>query len=166
MSFEIRPGEPDDIGSIQSIYAREVETGTASFELVPPTAEEMLRRYQAVVDAGYTYLVAVDDNGVIGYAYTSSYRSRPGYRFSIEDSVYVHPSSRGRGIASNLLQRLIECSSDGVFNQMIAIIGDSANHASIELHRKQGFRHVGTIEQVGFKFERWIDTVIMQRSLR
>jgi phosphinothricin acetyltransferase len=165
-SIEIRPAAPEDIKGVHAIYAREVAEGTASFELVAPDVEEIRRRFQSLKTGGYPYLVAAgEDDAVVGYAYAGPYRTRPGYRFSVENSVYVADGARRHGIATRLLDALItECELLG-FRQMVAIIGDSAHLASIELHRKAGFRLVGNIENVGYKFERWLDSVIMQRAL-
>ncbi len=151
---------------IQAIYAAEVTGGTASFELDPPSLEEMRRRRDALVNNGYPYLVAVtDEPALVGYAYAGPYRPRPGYRFTVEDSVYVAPPARRRGVAGQLLKALIEECEKRRFRQMIAVIGDSAHLASIRLHETAGFRHIGTLSNVGFKFQRWLDTVIMQRAL-
>jgi L-amino acid N-acyltransferase YncA len=164
-SFTIRPTTGLDLEQIQAIYAREVETGTASFELVAPDLAEITRRYNSVLDSNYDHFVAAEADKILGYAYTSSYRARPGYRFSVENSVYVRADARGKGIASELLQSLINTARQKNFHQMIAVIGDSENHPSIRLHEKHGFAHVGTIRDVGFKFDRWLDSVIMQRRL-
>ncbi len=161
-SVEVRATRSDDIPRIQAIYAAEVRSGLASFEVEPPHAAEMERRRQAVVDAGFTHLVSCRDGAVTGYAYTSIYRARPGYRFTCEDSVYVAPEARGQGHAGALLQALIEDCRVKPFRSMIAVIGDSANHASINLHRKFGFREVGVLQDVGYKLDRWVDSVIMQ----
>lgn len=166
LKFVIRPTEYKDIPSIQSIYAHEVENGTSSFELIAPSIKEMESRYARALKGGYSHLVACTKNEIIGYAYTGSYRPRPAYRFSIEDSIYVKPDYRSLGIASDLLKALIEDCEDKPFRQMIAIIGDSANIASINLHRKHGFREVGVLKDIGYKFDQWVDTVIMQKSLK
>ena len=164
-SFEIRPTSVADLPSITEIYAREVREGTATFELVPPDLAEMARRFQALVDGGFPYLVAELDGDVAGYAYASSYRPRPAYRFTVENSVYLRPSIHRRGIGRQLLERLIiECEARG-FRQMIAVIGDSANAASVGVHAACGFRMIGTHPSVGLKFGRWLDTVMMQREL-
>jgi len=150
---------------VQAIYAHHVLHGLASFETEPPTAAQMRHRFESVTAAGYPYLVATDDDTVCGYAYASVYRTRPGYRHTVEDSVYVDPAAVGRGIGRQLLFRLIdECERRG-YRQMLAVIGDSANAASIGLHRSCGFTHSGTLRSVGFKFGRWIDSVLMQRGL-
>ena len=161
----IRPATLADIPAITRIYAQSVSTGTASFELEPPDEAEMARRMQALFDGGYPYIVAEIGGAIAGYAYAGSYRPRPAYRFSVEDSIYVDPSAQRRGAGRLLLERLIEeCERRG-FRQMVAVIGDSAQTPSIELHRALGFRMVGTVENVGYKFGRWLDSVNMQRAL-
>ncbi|HEY0569377.1 MAG TPA: GNAT family N-acetyltransferase [Xanthobacteraceae bacterium] len=165
----IRAATPADIAEITRIYADAVKHGTASFELEPPDEAEMLRRQTALADAGYPYIVAESVVGsagkLLGYAYAGPYRTRPAYRFSIEDSIYVDPAAQRRGVGRLLLARLIAEAEARGFRQMIAVIGDPAQTASIELHRKAGFRPIGTIENVGFKFGRWLDSVLMQRAL-
>jgi phosphinothricin acetyltransferase len=165
MPPSIRPANPTDIPLITRIYAHAVKHGTASFELEPPDEAEMARRQRTLLSGGFPYLVAEIEGAVIGYAYVGPYRPRPAYRFSVEDSVYVDPSAQRRGVGRALLQGLIEESERRGFRQMIAVIGDSAQTASIELHRALGFRLIGTIENVGYKFDRWLDTVLMQRAL-
>jgi phosphinothricin acetyltransferase len=161
----IRPAVPADLPAIQSIYAHHVFHGLASFELDPPTLEEMRSRHDRIVAGGYPYLVAVDGDRLLGYAYASQYRPRPAYRFTVEDSIYVAPPLAGRGIGKALLSHLIdECESRG-FRQMLAVIGDSANAASIGLHRACGFEIKCTLDAFGFKFGRWVDSVLMQRAL-
>ena len=139
--------------------------GTASFELDPPDEAEMARRQRALLDAGYPYLVAEADGSVLGYAYAGPYRARPAYRFSVENSVYVAPQAHRRGTGRALLARLITESEARGYRLMIAVIGDSAQVASIALHRALGFKLVGAFEGVGYKFDRWLDTVLMQRAL-
>ena len=164
-SVSIRPATLADIPAITRIYAQSVSTGTASFELEPPDEAEMARRMQALFDGGYPYIVAEIGGAIAGYAYAGSYRPRPAYRFSVEDSIYVDPNAQRRGVGRVLLEHLIEeCERRG-FRQMIAVIGDSAQTPSIELHRALGFRMVGTVENVGYKFGRWLDSVNMQRAL-
>src|SRR5512133_1060644 len=138
----IRPAARDDIAAITRIYAHAVLHGTASFELEPPDEAEKARRQRAPVDGGYTYLVT-EAESVIGYAYAGPYRARPAYRWSVEDSVYIAPEAQRRGIGRALLSRLIEESEQRGFRQMIAVIGDSRQVSSIELHRLLDFRHVG-----------------------
>jgi L-amino acid N-acyltransferase YncA len=161
----IRPARPSDIATITRIYAHAVRHGTASFELDPPEQAEMARRQDALIAGGFPYLVAEDDGGILGYAYAGPYRARPAYRFTVEDSVYIAPEAQRRGLGRVLLERLIAESETRGYRQMIAVIGDSAQHASIALHRALGFRLVGTFAAVGFKFDRWLDTVLMQRAL-
>lgn len=164
-SLEIRPAIVADLPSITDIYADAVRLGTATFELVPPELAEMTRRFQALTDGGFPYLAAVLEGRVAGYAYAGPYRPRPAYRFTVENSVYLQPAIHRRGVGLQLLQRLIsECEARG-FRQMIAVIGDSANAASIGVHAACGFRMIGTHPNVGLKFGRWLDTVMMQREL-
>ncbi len=165
MSPAIRAATPADIPAITAIYGHAVRHGTASFELEPPDAAEMTRRLATLLDAGYPYLVAEADDGLAGYAYAGPYRPRPAYRWSVEDSVYVAPHMHRRGIGAALLDRLIAAAEQRGYRQMVAVIGDSAQMPSIALHRAAGFRPIGTIENVGFKFGRWLDTVLMQRAL-
>jgi L-amino acid N-acyltransferase YncA len=164
-SLEIRPTVAADLAAITEIYAHEVREGTATFELVPPDPAEMTRRFQVLMDGAFPYLVAELDGSVVGYAYASSYRPRPAYRFTVENSVYLRPQVHRRGIGRQLLERLIaECGTRG-FRQMIAVIGDSANTASVGVHARCGFQTIGTHPSVGLKFGRWLDTVMMQREL-
>ena len=161
----IRTAKVKDIVSIQSIYAIEVREHTATFEITPPDIEEMTLRWRHITDMGLPYLVAELDGDVVGYAYASSYRSRPAYSHTVEDSVYVAREKHRQGLGRRLLTELIHRCRDLGKRQMIAIIGDSRHNASIRLHENAGFRHVGTLEQVGLKLDQWIDSVIMQRSL-
>jgi L-amino acid N-acyltransferase YncA len=161
----IRPAQPRDLAVITAIYDDAVRHGTASFELDPPDEAEMARRYETLRAGGYPYLVAELEGDIVGYAYAGPYRARPAYRWSVEDSVYVAPQAQRRGIGGALLARLVAEAEAGGFRQMLAVIGDSANTGSVELHRVAGFRLVGTFENVGFKFGRWLDTVLMQREL-
>jgi len=164
-SISIRPAVPTDIPAIAQIYASAVLTGTASFEVEPPDEAEMARRQRVLLDRGYPYLVAEQLNVVVGYAYAGPYHTRPAYRWTVEDSVYVSPQAHRRGVGRALLNHLIsECEARG-FRQLIAVIGDPQQGASVALHRAAGFRLVGTFEAVGFKFGRWLDTVQMQRRL-
>jgi len=161
----LRPATPADIVAITAIYRPAVITGTASFELEAPAEDEMLRRFIAITDAGYPYIVAELDGRVAGYAYVNAYRARPAYRFTVEDSVYIAPDAQGKGLGRVLLERLIATCRDDGFRLMIAVIGDSANFGSITLHRRAGFRFCGTIHSVGYKFGRWLDSVIMELPL-
>jgi phosphinothricin acetyltransferase len=164
-ALEIRPAIEADLPAITEIYEHAVREGTATFELTPPDLAEMTRRYRALVDDGYPYLVATLDGGVAGYAYAAAYRPRPAYRFTVENSIYLRPASHRRGIGLRLLRRLIEeCERCG-YRQMIAVIGDSANAGSVGVHAACGFQMIGTHPHVGLKFGRWLDTVMMQRAL-
>ena len=164
-ALETRPALETDLPTITTIYEHAVRHGTATFELVPPDLAEMTRRYNALMEGGYPYFVAVLDGRVAGYAYAAAYRPRPAYRFTVENSIYLDPSIHRRGIGLQLLQTLIlECEARG-FRQMIAVIGDSANAGSIGVHSRTGFKMIGTHPNVGLKFGRWLDTVMMQRDL-
>ncbi|MDF2094461.1 GNAT family N-acetyltransferase [Aquibaculum arenosum] len=154
-----------DLEPMRLIYAREVEQGTASFELAPPDGADFARRCRTVLDAGLPWLVAKRDEQVLGYAYAGVYRPRPAYRFTVEDSVYVHPAARGQGLGRALLAAVVDEATRAGRRQMVAVVGDSANTGSIALHEALGFRRVGTFENVGFKFGRWLDTVLLQRPL-
>src|SRR4029079_9885315 len=142
-----------------------VKHGTASFEIEPPDQTEMARRMGALLDGNYPYIVAQIDGSLVGYAYAGPYGPRPAYRYSVEDSIYIDTNAHRQGVGRALLARLIEESARPGVRQMIAVIGDSAQTPSIELHRALGFRMIGNIENVGFKFDRWLDSVLMQRAL-
>ena len=161
----IRSAQVEDFVSIQSIYAIEVREHTATFEITPPDMEEMATRWRHITEIGLPYLVAELGGDIVGYAYASSYRSRPAYSHTVEDSVYVARDNHRQGLGRVLLTELMHRCRDLGKRQMIAIIGDSTHNASIRLHENAGFRHVGTLRQVGWKLDRWIDSVIMQRSL-
>ena len=161
----IRDCTPADVPAIQSIYAHHVLTGTGSFELDPPSVDEMARRRDDVLRNGFPYLVAHDGPRVLGYAYVNFYRARPAYRFSVEDSIYVAHDAVGRGVGRRLLTALVERSAAAGCRQMFAVIGDSANTGSIGLHASCGFRFAGVFRSSGWKFDRWLDTVFMQREL-
>jgi L-amino acid N-acyltransferase YncA len=161
----LRPATAADIAAIAAIYGPAVLHGTASFELEPPDEAEMLRRFTSVTDAGYPYFVATHEGRVVGYAYANAYRTRPAYRFTVEDSVYVAPEAQGKGVGARLLKALIEASTVKGHRLMVAVIGDSRNQASITLHRNAGFTFCGTIHSVGYKFGRWLDSVIMELPL-
>jgi phosphinothricin acetyltransferase len=165
MSLQLRPAHSGDVAAIAAIYGYHVEHGLASFELDPPPADEMLRRFEAITAAGYPYVAAVDGNQLVGYAYASAFRTRPAYRYTVEDSVYVHPDWSGRGIGRQLLRAIIDACTRANYRQMIAVIGDSANDASIGLHRACGFERMFVFVATGFKHGRWVDTVFMQRPL-
>lgn len=163
--LSLRPAIPADIPAITAIYGPNVREGIASFEYEPPDQAEMAKRQAAILDAGYPYLAAEIDGAVAGYAYASAYRARPGYRFACENSVYVSPAAQGKGVGRALLTRLIEeCAALG-YRQMIAVIGNLGNHGSIALHRACGFTVVGVLPSIGWKLDRWVDCVLMQRPL-
>jgi L-amino acid N-acyltransferase YncA len=161
----IRPSRETDTPAIADIYSHYVLHGSASFEAVPPSVKEMARRRDDVLNRALPHLVAEIGQTVIGYAYAVPYRSRDAYRFTVEDSVYVHPNHAGKGVGRLLLTALIEACEKTLCRQMIAVIGGRDNIASISLHRALGFRDVGVLKSVGFKFGAWVDTVLMQREL-
>jgi len=161
----VRPARADDIAAITAIYAGHVLTGLATFEEVPPDAAEMARRHTDIAGRGLPYLVAEEAGGVVGYAYAGPYRPRSAYRFTVEDSIYLAPGAAGRGLGRALLTRVIAESTAWGARQMLAVIGDSGNVASIGLHRSLGFRHLAVLEAVGFKFGRWVDSVTLQLPL-
>ncbi len=165
VTMDLRPATPADLPAISAIYAHHVRTGLASFETEPPSVLELTRRFEAITDGGYPYLVAHAEGGVVGYAYANVYRTRPAYRFTVEDSIYIAPQAVGRGIGRALLARLVsECEARG-YRQMLAVIGDCANLASIVVHQRCGFTQKCVLDAVGFKFGRWVDSVLMQRPL-
>jgi L-amino acid N-acyltransferase YncA len=161
----VRDARDGDMVEIQTIYAHHVLHGTASFEEEAPPLAEMLRRRAEVLARGLPYLVAEREGEVVGYSYATPYRTRSAYRYSVENSVYVSHARQRAGIGHALLTELIARCEQGDWRQMIAVIGDSAHAASIGLHARLGFRTVGTLEAVGFKFGRWLDSVLMQRPL-
>jgi phosphinothricin acetyltransferase len=161
----VRPAAPQDIPAIHSIYAHHVLHGLASFEEVPPTVEEMRRRFDDVAAQKLPYLAVEVAGDVLGYGYCSLYRTRSAYRHTLEDSVYVKQGSHGKGIGKAVLAELIACCTALNYRQIIAVIGDSANAASIGLHARLGFVRAGNLRSVGFKFGRWVDSVLMQLPL-
>lgn len=162
--FTLRDSAPGDEESIAAIYAHHVRIGFGSFEETPPSVAEMHRRREAVLALGLPFLVAIAGR-VVGYAYAALYRTRSAYRFTLEDSIYVAPDATRHGIGCALLAALIErCSTLG-YRQMVAVIGDSGNAASIRLHETLGFAQIGVQPAVGFKHGRWVDAVLMQRAL-
>ncbi len=163
--FLVRDADAADMAAVQRIYAHHVLHGLATFEETAPSIEEMAARRGAALDLGLPYLVAEAADEILGYCYATPYRPRPAYRYAIEDSVYVADGLGGRGVGTALLGALIERCEAGPWRQMLAVIGDSGNRASIALHRRLGFALMGTLRSVGFKFGRWVDTPIMQRAL-
>jgi L-amino acid N-acyltransferase YncA len=163
--FSIRPAAHGDIPEISAIYAEAVLTGTATFEIEAPGEAEMARRMSALLEGGYPYFVAEGAGVVLGYGYAGRYRERIAYRNTVEDSIYLAADARGRGIGGALLAALIDRCDGSGFRQMIAVIGDSGHAASIRLHMSAGFVLVGTFKDVGYKHGRWLDTVLMQRTL-
>ena len=171
--FVVRLSTPHDLSDITRIYGHYVLHGSATFEVDPPGRDEMAQRRSGILALGLPFLTAVtqgaqqgaQQGAVAGYAYASVYRPRPAYRFTVEDSIYVDPQHAGCGCGHVLLAALIEHCERGPWRQMVAVIGDSGNTASIRLHQRFGFRHAGTLYSVGFKFNRWVDTVLMQRPL-
>jgi phosphinothricin acetyltransferase len=166
MALTIRSAHSGDIAAITRIYGHAVRYGTASFELDPPDEAEMMQRMARLCDGGFPYLVAEIDAQVIGYAYAGSFRTRPAYRFTLEDSIYIAPDCQRMGIGRAVLNALIAESSARGFRQMIAVIGDSTRQqASIRLHASAGFAQIGVFPGVGYKFDTWLDSVYMQRAL-
>ena len=163
--MEIRAATEADIPEIQSIYAHHVLTGAGTFEEVPPSVEETADRVAKVLQRGWSWLVATDATGVLGYAYYTQFRDRSAYRFCAEDSVYVREDVRGQGVGKALVTRLIDDATAAGMRQMIAVIGDSENVGSIGVHASLGFQMVGTLRSAGVKFGRWVDVVSMQRAL-
>lgn len=161
----VRDAGVADMAMVREIYQFHVENGLATFEEAAPTLDEMVSRRDAVIAIGLPYLVAEVSGRVVGYAYATLYRPRSAYRHTIEDSIYVAEGSCGRGVGSALLAALIARCEAGPWRQMIAVIGDSGNVGSIALHKSLGFQPVGVFNAVGFKFGRWVDSVLMQRAL-
>jgi phosphinothricin acetyltransferase len=166
MSASLRPAAEQDFAAIAAIYRHHVLHGLATFEEHPPDAAELLRRFADIEARDLPWLVAAaPDGAVLGYAYAGPYRLRSAYRFTVEDSVYLHPDAARQGLGRRLIEALIDRTTSAGMRQMIAVIGDSANAASIGVHRACGFAMTGTLHAVGFKFGRWVDGVIMQRPL-
>lgn len=165
-TFEIRPACPEDMAGITAIYADAVSNGTATYELEPPSHAEMRTRFDHITASGYPYLVAMQDGELVGYAYANAFRARPAYRFIVENSVYVAPHAKGKGVGTGLMRALIaDCERLG-FRQILAVIGDgSPRSMSVKLHERLGFTHAGTLKGSGWKHGRWLDTVLMQLPL-
>ncbi|SEH77823.1 phosphinothricin acetyltransferase [Mycolicibacterium rutilum] len=164
-AVELRPARPQDLPAIGRIYAHYVENTVATFELTPPGPAEWSRRLEAIAAAGLPFITATVDGEVAGYAYCGPWKSRPAYRRTVEDSVYVAPDAHGRGIGGRLVDELLtRCARAGA-RQVIAVIVDADGAASVALHRNRGFVEAGRLHAVGFKHDRWLDTVLLQRSL-
>ncbi len=161
----VRACEDTDIRAITEIYRHRVLTSPATFEIEPPNDEEMASRRRAIVEGGFIYLVAEQNEAIVGYAYVSSYRPRPAYRLTVENSVYIRPGYERRGIGRMLMENLLKQCEKKPIRQVIAVIGDSANKASVKLHRSLGFRMIGVHQSVGYKFDRWLDSVLMQKDV-
>ncbi|MDE1996502.1 MAG: N-acetyltransferase [Rhizobiaceae bacterium] len=165
MSFHLRNAVAADIPAITTIYRDSVLNGTASYEITPPDEQEMASRFRAIEDKGYPYIVAeAQDGNILGYAYASAFRTRPAYRWMVEDSIYLAPEARGKGLGKLLLATLVETCQTLGFRQMIAVIG-GAHPASIALHRAAGFGETGLLKGTGYKHGRWLDTMLMQKTL-
>ena len=161
----VRPAAPQDLPAIQSIYAYHVLHGLASFEEEAPPLEEIRRRHEEITGRGLPYLVAEESGEVLGYGYCSLYRTRSAYRYALEDSIYVKHGRQGKGVGKAVLAELIaRCTALG-YRQIIAVIGDSANAGSIAVHARPGFVRAGNLRSTGYKFGRWVDSILMQRPL-
>ena len=163
--IKIRPSSESDIPSITAIYTHHVLHGTGTFETTPPTSEEMLARRADVLSKELPYLVLEDATGVLGFAYCNWFKPRPAYRYSAEDSIYLAATASGRGLGRLLLEELMAQAERAGVRKLIAVIGDSANHGSIGVHKACGFTPVGTLAQCGWKFDRWLDVVLMDKAL-
>jgi L-amino acid N-acyltransferase YncA len=161
----VRASEDSDVPDIAAIYRHHVLEGTGTFEIQPPDVREIARRRQDLVQRGFPWLVAEVNGAVAGYAYAGPFRAREAYRFTLEDSIYVRPNSMKQGVGGVLLRELVEVCRRGGFRQIVALIGDSSNHGSIRVHEVCGFQHTGVMKNVGMKFDRWLDVVIMQLEL-
>jgi phosphinothricin acetyltransferase len=161
----IRPSRESDLPAITAIYAHHVLYGTGTFETTPPTESEMAMRRADVLAKGLPYLVIEDGGHVMGYAYCQWFKPRPAYRFSAEDSIYMHPDAAGKGLGKQLLSELARQAEAAGVRKLIAVIGDSGNIGSIGVHKALGFAPVGTIKDCGWKFDRWLDIVIMDKAI-
>ena len=163
--MNIRTATIQDLTQIQTVYAHHVLHGTGSFEIIPPSLEEITIRFSLNQEAGFTWIVAENKNRILGYGYFAPFRARPAYDMTVEDSVYVRDDVRGQGVGKALVNSLVGAAKKSGFLQMVSLIGDSENTASIGVHASLGFQHSGTMRKVGYKFDRWLDVVIMQRAL-
>ena len=161
----VRPATAADVAEITAIYAHHVLHGLGTFEEIPPATDDISGRVAKVQTLGLPWLVAEDGHVIIGYAYAGPFRPRAAYRFTVEDSVYVAPTAIGRGIGRALLTEVITACEVRGMRQILAVIGDSGNAASIGVHRSLGFEHTGVAKAVGYKHGRWVDIVFMQRDL-
>lgn len=163
--MNIRSAAISDLPQIQAIYAYHVLHGTGSFEDIPPSLEEMSKRFLANCESGFVWIVAEEGARILGYGYYGPFRARPAYDRTVEDSVYVREDVRGQGVGKAIVAGLVKAAKEAGFAQMVSLIGDSENTASIGVHASLGFQHSGTMRKVGFKFDRWLDVVIMQKAL-
>jgi L-amino acid N-acyltransferase YncA len=163
--IKIRPSVDADISNITTIYTHHVLHGTGTFETTPPSPQDMASRRSDVLSKGLPYLVLEDATGVLGFAYCNWFKPRPAYRFSAEDSIYLTPAAHGRGLGRLLLEELMAQAERAGVRQLIAVIGDSANKGSIGVHRACGFSHVGVLSDCGWKFDRWLDVVLMDKPI-
>jgi phosphinothricin acetyltransferase len=161
----IRPSLLEDIPSITAIYAHHVLTGTGTFETDPPSENDMTQRRADVLAKGLPYLVVADDDKILGFAYCNWFKPRPAYRYSAEDSIYLAPEAHGKGLGRALLAELMAQAENCGVRKLIAVIGDSANAGSIGVHQSAGFEHVGLLKSCGWKFDRWLDVVLMDKTL-
>lgn len=165
MTLILRPSRDEDVAAIAAIYAHHVLTGTGTFETEAPREADMAARRTDVLAKGLPYLVAERDGQVLGFAYCNWFKPRPAYRFSAEDSIYLAEAARGQRVGSQLLSALSQAAEAAGVRKLIAVIGDSANAGSVGVHRAQGFTHVGVLKDCGWKFGRWLDVVLMEKSL-
>ncbi|MES2879504.1 MAG: N-acetyltransferase family protein [Pseudomonadota bacterium] len=161
----IRPSQPEDIPAITAIYTHHVLNGTGTFEIEPPSQEDMANRRADVLSKGLPYLVVAEGDKVLGFAYCNWFKPRPAYRFSAEDSIYLAPEAHGQGLGRSLLTELMAQAEKVGVRKFIAVIGDSANAGSIGVHQSVGFSHVGVLKSCGWKFDKWLDVVLMDKAL-
>ena len=161
----IRPSRAEDLAAITAIYRHHVLTGTGTFEIDPPSEDDMAARRADVLAKGLPYLVAEDGGQVLGFAYCNWFKPRPAYRFSAEDSIYLAPDAHRKGLGRALLAELSSQAEKAGVRKLLAVIGDSANAGSIGVHSALGFRHVGVVQSCGWKFERWLDIVLMEKTI-
>jgi phosphinothricin acetyltransferase len=161
----IRPSTEQDLGAITRIYAHHVQHGTGTFETTPPNEAEMASRRADVLSKQLPWLVLEDAGQVIGYAYGNWFKPRPAYRFSVEDSIYLAPEAAGKGLGRALLAELLARLEAGGIRKVMAVIGDSANAGSVGVHTTLGFERIGVVKSCGWKFDRWLDIVLMEKTL-